>query len=442
MKLSEKKYMNNKSILSRYAWIKEISSRFARIDRKGRSAVTSFLATAGICFGVMTLIVVMSVMNGFQFSFIDSVLELSSYHVQIVDNQNSFSEKLDALYYENKNILSVSPFLEAQTLMTSEYGKESAAIIRAVPPTIYDSDEGFAKEMMFRIGYFDLEDEDSIIIGSALARSLDVAIGDTVNLFVLSGSNNTDLFSSDRKFVVTGIFTSGYSEINSSYCYINIESGYKYFGQDAKTIYGIKLKNRENDAHVISEIKKQFPNVEVKSWRDYNKSFFGALRIEKNMMLLLVALIFVVVGINIYNGMRRLVFERRNEIAILSAVGARKKNIQSVFIMRGFLTGFTGAFFGLLLGLLICVNTETIFMAISKIMYFFQYIITFITNPESLMYLRENSTYAVYASIPAKIIYSEIVMIVLFGIISPLLASWAASKNIFKMTVAEVLHDE
>lgn len=431
-----------KQKLDKYLWIQVISQRFARIDRKGRSKVTSVLATLGICLGVTTLIVVMSVMNGFQFSFIDSILELSSYHVQVKDIDISESKKLEQFCYDNKYISSVSPFLEAQTLMTSEFNKESAAIIRAVPEDLYFKDDGFASQIVFRSGFFDLEEENTIILGSALARELNVTVGDTVCLFVLSGSNSVDLFSSDRSFTVTGIFSCGYSEINSSYCYINIKDGYKYFGDDIKTYYGIKLLNNENDAHVISLLKKEFPKYNFSSWREYNKSFFGALRIEKNMMLLLIAIIFIVVGINIYNGMRRLVFERKNEIAILSAVGAKKNHIKSIFIFRGFSIGFIGAFFGAVLGILICKNTDVIFLTLSKIMYYLQYAVTYITNSENLIYLRENSTYAIYASIPAKMYFSEIFFIILFGICSPLFASWAASKHIFKLTVSEVLQNE
>ena len=160
------------------------------------------------------------------------------------------------------------------------------------------------------------------------------------------------------------------------------------------------------------------------------------------MLLLLVAIIFVVVGINIYNGMRRLVFERRSEIAILSAIGAENKDIKTIFIMRGFTTGAVGAFFGVILGLLISVNTNFMFNAAARLMYWLQYFVTAIFNHQNLMYVQENSSYAVYANIPARIFFKEVVMIALFGIVSPLLASWAASKNVLKMTVAEVLHHE
>lgn len=431
-----------KSRMNNLKWIYTVSSRFARVDRSNKSAATSKLAGLGICFGVMTLIVVMSIMNGFQLSFIDAIIELSSYHIQaekiVPEKEIAFTE----LCKQNKDVITVSPFYEAQTLMTSEYGGESPAIVRAIDRDCYKYDKGFKSELTMRSGYFDLEDEGTIILGSKLARNLGVRVGDTVNFFVLSGGSDVSLLSDEREFTVTGVFTSGYTEINSSYCYINLSDGEKYFGTNPQKIYGIKIKDSNHDQKVMSSLKKAFPDAQYKSWREYNKSFFGALRIEKNMLLLLIAIIFVVVGINIYNGMRRLVFERRNEIAVFSAMGARSSDIMSVFIMRGLTTGIKGAFCGVIFGLLISINTDVVFKLVSYIMYGFQYLITAITSPQSLAYVSENASYALYASIPARVMPWEVVMISLFGLASPLFASWFASKNILKLTVAEVLHDE
>ena len=434
--------MNRKSFFSKFRWIRTVSERFARVDRKGRSAVTSLLATLGICFGAMTLITVMSVMNGFQMNFIDAIMEVSSYHLRASAIPEDKEAEFIELCRQNKNVLSVTPFYEAQTLMTDESGRENAAIIRAVEADIYKKDAGFNKEISMLAGQFDLSSPDSIVLGYTLARQLRVDVGETVNLLVLSGGSDVSLLSGDRNFIVKGLFKTGYSDINSSYCFINLQAGQKYFGKAAEKIYGIKLKNSAEDARSIASLSKQSPYANFMSWREYNKAFFGALRIEKNMLLLLVLLIFVVVGINIYNGMRRLVFERRSEIAILSAIGAENKDIKAVFIVRGFTTGVVGAFFGVIFGLLISVNTQFMFNAAARLLYWLQYLVTAIFNHENLLYVQENSSYAVYANIPARIFFREIVMIALFGIASPLFASWAASKNVLKLTVAEVLHNE
>lgn len=441
MWLQEKRNMKG-SFFSALKWTHFVSRRFSRVDRTGRSAVTSVLATLGIGFGVMTLIVVMSIMNGFQMSFIDSILEVSSYHVRVnnlsEDTENQFVSSCD----ENKNIVFAAPFYEAQALMTSERVGANSVLIRAVDEEYKYEDAGFGREVKMVMGRFSFPDEESIILGSGLASTLKVHLGDEVNLLMMSGGDDVELFSSDRKFVVTGIFATGYGEINNSYAFVSTDSAKKYFGENAKKTWGLKLRKHTDDLKVLHFLKKTFPEAKVSSWREYNKSFFGTLKIEKNMLLLLVALIFVVVAINIYNGMRRLVFERKNEIAILSALGGKSESIKFIFVLRGLTTGLIGAVFGFVFGLIISFNTDIVFMAAAKILYFFQYIFTAITNHQNLMYVTENSTYNLYASIPARVFPAEVVAISVFGVLSPLLASWAASKNVLKMTVSEVLHNE
>ncbi len=449
------------NFLKSFRWISTVSRRFARVDRKGRSAVTSRLATLGICFGVMTLTVVMSVMNGFQMSFIDAILEVSSYHLRAVDVPEDKEAELIAACETDKNIRCIVPFYEAQALMTGEQGGAVAVNVRAADEDIYFKDEGFQNQLRLLSGSFDFSDPDSIILGSSLARNLGVRIGSPVNLLVMSGGSDVALLSSDRVFTVRGIFTTGYAEINNSYAFVGNQAAEKYFGNSAKKIWGIKLKKYDNDLKAISKIKKnlgwlsspkgvskpqsqsqQSQSPQLLSWRNFNRTFFGALRIEKNMLLLLVALIFVVVAINIYNGMRRLVFERRTEIAVLSALGAGKNGIKSIFIMRGFLMGSLGALVGAALGILISLNTDVVFIAAAKLMYAIQYLITAITDKQNLQYVQVNSSYNLYASIPARVFPLEVVAITLFGIFSPLIASLAASRNVLKMTVSEVLHNE
>ena len=433
--------MCNKFVKS-LRWITSVSRRFARVDRKGRSAVTSALATLGICFGVMTLTVVMSVMNGFQMSFIDAILEVSSYHLRVTEVPKALETELVQFCQNNKQFTACVPFYEAQALMTGEKGGALAVNLRAASEDIYDKDEGFQKELKMISGDFDFSEPDSIILGSTLASNLGVRIGSTVNLMVMSGGSDVDLFSSDRIFTVTGVFTTGYNEINNSYAFTSLEAAQKYFGSSAKKNWGIKIRKYDDDLRSLSLLKKEFPELNVDTWRSFNRTFFGALRIEKNILLLLVALIFVVVAINIYNGMRRLVFERKTEIAVFAALGAKKSEIKSIFIMRGFITGTVGAITGVILGVLISLNTDVVFSAAAKIMYFFQYIFTAITDHQNLEYVQINSSYSLYASIPARIFPKEAVAITLFGIFSPLIASWAASKNVLKMTVSEVLHNE
>ena len=432
------------------SWISFVSKRFASVDTKGRTAVTSFLATLGICVGVMTLIVVISVMNGFQMSFIDSILEISSFHARVQNINQEYENDFLDFCDENSQILSVTPFYEAQALMAGEKNGTSSVIIRAIPQNIYQNDVGFHKEIQIMEGDFDLGDNEktqyfernAIVLGYSLANHLGVIVGDTVNLLMLSGSSDIELFSEDRIFTVTGIFSCGYQEINSGYAFVSINKAKEYFGKESKKNYGLKFAHYDKEMRTINQIQKKFPNCKADSWRNYNRSFFSALKVEKNMLMFLVALIFIVVAVNIYNGMRRIVYERKSEIAVLSALGAKKWAIKAVFIFKGFASGFFGAIVGMILGIFIAHNSDIVFKILSKIMFFIQYIFTAITEPENLIYIQENSTYRIYAEIPARIFPKEVAIITIFGIISPLIASWAASKNVLKMTVSEVLRYE
>ena len=199
-----------KMIFQSFKWIFIVSKRFSRVDRNGRSAVTSFLATLGIAFGVMTLIVVMSVMNGFQMSFIDSILELSSYHIRIEDFPEEMESSLIQKLNESKQIVSYTPFYEAQALVTGKKGGATSVLIRALNQNVYEQDPGFKKEMQFISGSFDFSKKNSIVLGASLARNLGVHLGDSVNLMVRSGGADVNLFSNYRIFTVSFIFSSGY----------------------------------------------------------------------------------------------------------------------------------------------------------------------------------------------------------------------------------------
>ena len=424
-------------------WMFFVSRRFSRVDRTGRSAVTSFLASLGICFGVLTLITVISVMNGFQMSFIDAIMEVSSYHVQL----SGFADGAEAeavldFCRADRDVIAATPFYEAQALMTDEAGAQAAALVRAVPADVLRQDAGFARELRLYSGRFNLEEPNAILLGSDLAYRLRARVGSTVNLYALSGGNDVELISDDRTFRVVGLFSTGYADINAAYAFIPLSDGARYFGSNAPLHCGLKLASAAADSRVIARVQERFPSLRADSWKSYNRSFFGALRVEKNMLLLLVFLIFVVVAINIFNGMRRMVYERRAEISVLAAFGARSAVIQTIFVIQGFLIGVAGAVPGLALGLLLSVRMSTVFSLMSKLVYYAQVLALMLVSPESAVYVRENPMYTVYAHIPPRLVPSEILLITIFGIFSSLLAAWMASRGVLTMTVAEVLRDE
>lgn len=425
-----------------YRWIFDVSRRFASVDRKSRSSATSFLAVLVICFGVMSLVTVVSVMNGFQMSFVNAIMELSSFHIRVSNLESQAEADFLDSCADSKEIRCVSPFYESQALLVGNKSKESAGIIRGVDARTCEFDEGFAREIKIVSGSFDLSSADSIVLGSYLAQSLGVTTGNTVNLLALSGGKDVELLSQNRQFKVTGIFECGYYDINQGYAFVSLEAARMYFGEDAPVFYGIKIRRPQNDGFVSAAIKNRFPDVAVQSWREYNRTFFGALRVEKNILMLLVFLIFVVVAVNIYNGMRRLVFERSQEIAALSALGGTSFQIKAIFVVRGFLTGAAGTVIGIVLGIFISLNIRSVFLAVSHCLYWLELFFTSVFSPENAAFVTENQMYAIYASIPARIIPSEVLLISLFGVLSPLLASALASRSVLKLKIAEVLHNE
>ena len=438
-------YMSRKKTFSfrlSYRWIFDVSRRFASVDRKSRSSATSFLAVLVICFGVMSLVTVVSVMNGFQMSFVNAIMELSSFHIRVSNLESQAEADFLDSCADSKEIRCVSPFYESQALLVGNKSKESAGIIRGVDARTCEFDEGFAREIKIVSGTFDLSSADSIVLGSYLAQSLGVTTGNTVNLLALSGGKDVELLSQNRQFKVTGIFECGYYDINQGYAFVSLEAARMYFGEDAPVFYGIKIRRPQNDGFVSAAIKNRFPDAAVQSWREYNRTFFGALRVEKNILMLLVFLIFVVVAVNIYNGMRRLVFERSQEIAALSALGGTSFQIKAIFVVRGFLTGAAGTVIGIVLGIFISLNIRSVFLGVSHCLYWLELFFTSVFSPENAAFVTENQMYAIYASIPARIIPSEVLLISLFGVLSPLLASALASRSVLKLKIAEVLHNE
>lgn len=424
------------------SWLVFVSRRFASVDKKGRGALTSFLASLGIAFGVMTLITIISVMNGLQMSYIDSILEISSYHIRVKCN----SAEDCAVFVEkskfDSDITVCTPFYEGQSLVASDKGRQSAVLVRAVNPDICQKDSGFKRELKIVRGNFDLYEHNYVVIGENIATDLNVGIGDEVTLVAVSGSSDVNLIDTSRIYKVSGIFSCGYSGINSSFIFISDKNKKTLFGKDVLPVIGIKLKDSSIDTRFISRISKNFPNLSFESWRSYNRAFFGALRIEKNMIMMLVLLIFVVVGVNIFNSLRRIVFERKDDIAIFSALGAKKNDIQAVFIMQGFLTGFTGSVSGTALGLFLCININKILHIISEFLFHVKHSFILFFAPEKVHYIEQNMMYTVFASVPPRIILSEVCMIAVFGIFASLVAAWAASRGILNLSCAEVLRDE
>lgn len=418
-------------------WIQYIAMRFGAVDSRGRSALTSALSAAGIAFGVTALIVILSVMNGFQMGYIESILEVSSYHVRITGTPED-----TARVAQLPEVRTVIPFTETQVLIQGNRARQRGALIRSVPSDLLDRDPSFASSIEIVRGSFSLYEQGSIVLGSELARTLGVNVGDRITVIAASGSSETELFPENNILKVSGTAKTGYYEIDSTFAFVSTESA-ESFTDPSAVIWGVKLYDLHADARFTALLDSTLPGIHAESWRNFNRSFFGALRVEKSMLLFLVILIFLVVMVNIYHGMRRAVYERREEICVLTALGGTPGAIQKIFILNGLSVGFIGALSGMLLGLFITIHINGVFLAAEHLINGVNMFISALLQNDS------GDTFSLFSpeffymqEIPVRIFMGEVLFVFVFGLFSATAAALMASKKITAMKPAEVLRYE
>jgi lipoprotein-releasing system permease protein len=435
-----------------FRWIWFVAARY--IFRKRKKSPAPVLSILGIATGVLALIVILAVMNGFQLSFIESILEISSYHLRIGPAAGAGIAEAREAVLAVPGIKAAVPFIEFQGLVQGRRGGQHAAIIRGLPENAMEMDAVMAGRLSFEEGSFGFENKRGALLGAELARRLGLKSGDEITLFSIpslfqAGDDNSGL----QYFKVAGIFRTGFYEYDTSWIFIDIDSA--AFFSESGPVMGIKLKNRFHDQQALELARRSlaenaaFSGAEFSSWRDYNRSFFGALRTEKLFMFILVGLIFIVVALNIYQAQRRSVLEHREEIGLLRAIGGGERAVQLVFILDGAIIGFSGASIGLYLGLLIASNIPRFFSVIEAFVNFIIYIVNIIASllsggggdalggfsffSPAVFYIKE---------IPSRIIPHEVVLVFMFGLLSALLAAWFASRKVARIRPAEVLRYE
>ncbi|MEL3909224.1 MAG: ABC transporter permease [Treponemataceae bacterium] len=419
-----------------------ISRRLNKTGITGREAIINLLSVLGIAFGVIALIVILAVMNGFQSGFINTIMEVSSGHIHL-------SGSYDDLKKANTKINKKSFFIfnESQALAQGNHNRQAGTLVRAVELEDFLQDEGLVEHLYFVDGSLNLEKDGTVILGYQLAKSLNAHVGDTVFLPILAGSGETNIFSEDSELLVTGIFKTGFLGVDSSFSFVSFQTGEKLFGKASTLKAFVKLKKENDDYKYIAEIKKSFPKIEAESWRSYNHAFFGALRVEKNVMMILVVLIFFVVAVNIYNGMRRNIYERREDIAVLASLGMKKNTLRFLFFLNGFKIGLIGSVAGLLIGLAMSKNINEIFGIVENIINFFMAVFAHIFYSRDQIHMMDS--FSIFSqkvfymdTVPSAISFFECCYISLFGLVSASLAALIATKKILSLKPQEILQYE
>jgi lipoprotein-releasing system permease protein len=434
----------------RHRFVVFMGLRYFSARRHSTGATSTVLSVLGVAVGVMTLTAVLGVMNGFQLGFIESILEVSSYHLQVQPaGDESISPDVLPKIRSLPSVSAAVPFAEYQVIIEGRFDEQRGCLVRGLPADVELLDPGFEHHLEIVSGAFDLARPGAIVLGVELARHLGVSVGDTVTLLSLEGASFADLNAFQHSYRVAGLFRSGYYEFDLGWAFFSLAEAAALDPQAAPRLsVGVKIRNRFRDQLAAEHIRQALGRgaYRVVSWREFNRAFFGALRMEKIMMMVLIGLIFIVVGFNVYHSQRRAVRERFEEIGVLKALGASEAAIRRVFVLDGLLIGLLGSLFGLLLGLFLSANINTVFTVVEALANGFLGILERLLFP-LLRYSTDrfslfSPAYFYITEVPSRVLPQEAVLIVLFALFSPALAALSAASRVKQVKPAEVLRYE
>ena len=338
---------------------KEITLRYLKTRKKdGFLNIISIFSFIGISLGVAVLIIVMSVMNGFRTELINKIVGFNA-HVTVKPYESPIS--LEQLNNENLKLISEELILSntgEAIVISKDYTK--GLILRGY------SSENFLKLDVVKkgnlIGKSSQLIKNSISIGKELSFNLDLGVGDKVSIMSPVGIE-TIIGSLPRQetFIISSIFDSGLADFDANIAFINLNTLESFFNlKKEKRNLEIYLNNPSNIEEEKNKIQKIFKNEFVYSWADMNNSLFSALKVERNVMFIILSLIIIVAAFNIISGLTILVKNKTRDIAILKSIGVLNKSIVKIFFLVGVIIGTTATFFGIFLGVMFSLYIENL----------------------------------------------------------------------------------
>ena len=404
---------------------KLISFRNLRPKKKeGFLKIISVFSFLGIMLGVAILIIVMSVMNGFKKDLTQKILGLNP-HIVIQPNSFNISEDYTLkLKNEFKDIrLSKSYFGEGIVISNNN---AKGAILKGVDLSEKSISDFFNNYTS--VGKLDNFDTNKVFIGSEMAFNLNLKIDDNLSLMSSSFvSTPLGTLPKQENFKVAGIFNTGFLEFDQSIVFLNIEDALSLFDKEIKDQnIEVFLKDPLQANFYKKKIQKINENYFVYSWTDLNKSLFSALKVERNVMFIILSLIIVVAAFNIISGLTILIKNKTKEIAILKTLGLSNKSIKKTFFLTGLTIGFLATVSGIFIGILFSLNIE-------KIRIFLSTVFNLEIFPSDIYFLEK---------LPSEINFNSILIIFVLSIIISALASYLPAKRISKMNTFRALRYE
>lgn len=323
----------------------------------------SGISVASIALGVMALIIVLSVMNGFQKEVRDRMLSVLS-HAEVYNLAGSvgnWQDTLGTLKAAESRIVAGAPFVSGQALLSAGAGVQGA-MVRGIDPAVEPSVSEIPSAV--RMGSVDNLKAGSfgIILGRDLARQLRVGPGDKVTLIVSKGNVTPAGFVPRMKqMTVMGLVDSGHYEFDSTLCVMNVTDAATLFRTGGATGIRLKLSDMNEAPAVVRSIRQHLPSGwYATDWTMQNRTWFAAVQVEKTMMSIILFLIVLVGAFGLVSTLVMTVTEKQSDIAILRTLGASPGSIMRIFMIQGSIVGFTGVAVGVSLGLLIACNLDVI----------------------------------------------------------------------------------
>ncbi|WP_440651313.1 lipoprotein-releasing ABC transporter permease subunit [Candidatus Pelagibacter sp. HIMB1495] len=344
---------------------KEITFRFLKARKKdGFLNVISIFSFIGISLGVAVLIIVMSVMNGFRTELINKIVGFNS-HVTVKPYSNSIDETKinNKLKLISKNII----FSNSGEAIILKNNNTKGILLRGYKQNDFLNLEVLTnKKFKGELNQFD---ENFISIGSELSFSLDLEIGDELTLMSPSGVQTIiGSMPKQKTFTVNSIFNSGLAEFDNNIAFIELNVLEEFFGYDPdERNLEIYLKNPNNIESQKLIVKQVFDDDFVFSWADMNSSLFSALKVERNVMFIILSLIIIVAAFNIISGLTILVKNKTRDIAILKSIGVLNKSIIKIFFLVGVIIGTSATIFGIFLGVTFSIYIENFRQFLSSV---------------------------------------------------------------------------
>ncbi len=335
--------------------------------RNGFISFISGVSMLGIALGVAALIIVLSVMNGFQKEVRDRMLSVVS-HIEVYATGGAALPDLATTLKEakaNPQVIGAAPFIAAQALLAR--GEDMKGVmVRGIDPALEHEVTDLASGAQAAVLSQLKAGEFGVVLGAELARSLGVHAGDKVTLVAPSGEvTPAGVVPRLKQMTVTGTFDSGHFEYDSALVMMHWQDAARIFRLEGPTGVRLKLTDLHEARAVAAELRRSLTgDLYIRDWTQQNRSWFAAVQVEKRMMFIILTLIVAVAAFNLVSTLVMTVTDKRADIAILRTLGASPASIMGIFVVQGAMVGVIGTLAGLLLGLGVAFNIDVIVPAL------------------------------------------------------------------------------